>query len=251
VHAELPDALVTAFVDGRALTEEQVKMATSGEDDVLLGALTAAIRRLHDTPVPSEMQPSGTIPTSKWAPPDLMQWIDYARQGGFNRLTLLNDVDALMKQIETECMPPWSPGDPRFCHFDLLPDNFVVHDKRVAGEKDIAVTIVDFEYANVGTPLMDLAVLSMGCDLDEAAENRLVSSYLQCDRLDEGGAARFQALKLLATLRETMWGVTAEVSGSSALTLEEAVAYTDKNFAKYQAARAQFEANVAAQQFQK
>jgi len=252
VHAELPDALVTSFVDGRALTEAQVKLATNGEDDALLGALMAAIRRLHDTPLPSEMLQSGTTPEAlRWAPPDLMRWIEYARKGGFNRLSLLDDVDALINQIETECMPPWLPGDPRFCHFDLLPDNFVVHDTRGAGGDDIAVTIVDFEYADVGVPLMDLAVLSMGCGLDVAEENRLVSSYLQCDQLDEGGAARFHSLKLLATLRETMWGVVAEVSGASALTPEQAAAYTDMNFEKHQAARAQFEANVAAQRFQR
>jgi len=250
IHAELPDALVTAFVDGRALTDEQVKIATGGKDNALLEALMAAIRQLHDTPLPSEMQQSGTTPAAvRWVPPDLVRWIEYARIGGFNRLSFLNDADALINQIETECMPPWSPGDPRFCHFDLLPDNFVVHDTRAAGGENIAVTIVDYEYANVGTPLMDLAVLSMGCELDAAEESRLVSSYLQCDQLDEGGAARFHALKLLATLRETMWGVVAEVSGSSVLTPEQAAAYTDKNFAKYQAARAQFEADVAAQRF--
>jgi len=42
----------------------------------------------------------------------------------------------------------------------------------------------------------------------------------------------FQALKVLAAIRETLWGTTAELSKSSALTMEEAVAYANMNYAK-------------------
>ena len=52
----------------------------------------------------------------------------------------------------------------------------------------------------------------------------------------------FSALKVLACLRETMWGVVAEVSGASALPMEEAISYGDENFAKLQKFRAEFEA---------
>ena len=44
--------------------------------------------------------------------------------------------------------------------------------------------------------------------------------------------------ELLACLRETLWGVTAELSGSSALGAEEAVSYADLNYAKFVRARA-------------
>jgi hypothetical protein len=63
--------------------------------------------------------------------------------------------------------------------------------------------------------------------------------------VDEGDAARFTVLKLLATLRETFWGVTAEVSGKSALTPEAAAAYTDENYAKHLAAKEAFAALCA------
>ena len=248
IHAELPDALVTAFVPGRALTEAQVKAATGGTDNALLSALTGAIRRLHETPLPAELAPPAA---PSWAPPDVAKWIDVARGGGYARLPILDDVDALLDQV-TASMAPWQLGTPHFCHFDLLPDNFVVDDGRAASTVDsddtvIAVTIVDFEYANAGAPLMDLAVLSMGCGLSADEENRLVASYLKKDvPLDAGEAARFQALKLLATLRETFWGIVAEVTKCSALTDAQAAAYTDENYAKHLAARKVFEANVAA-----
>ena len=90
---------------------------------------------------------------------------------------------------------------PRFCHFDLLPDNFVVD----VGSDDVNVSIVDFEYANAGQPLMDLAVLSMGSSLSPAEERTLVASYLEVDAIDDAAAMRFVALKMLATLRETFW----------------------------------------------
>ena len=47
---------------------------------------------------------------------------------------------------------------------------------------------------------------------------------------------RAQAARLC--LRETLWGVTAELSGSSALGADEAVSYADLNYAKFVRARA-------------
>jgi len=101
-------------------------------------------------------------------------------------------------------------------------------------------------YTNAGQPLTDLAVLSMGCALSAGEERRLVASYLNKDSIDDADAARFVALKLLCALRETFWGVTAEVSGASALSPEAAAAYTDENYAKFVDAKAAFEAAVAA-----
>jgi hypothetical protein len=95
-------------------------------------------------------------------------------------------------------------------------------------------------------PLMDLAVLSMGCGLSSAAERRLVASYLQQEQLSDEDAERFQVLKMLATLRETFWGVVAEVSGKSALSPEAAAAYTDENYQKHLAARKEFEERLTA-----
>merc|ERR1712187_420381 len=115
---------------------------------------------------------------------------------------------------------------PKFCHFDLLADNFVM---RGTGE----ILLVDFEYAAPGQPLMDLAVLAMGCSLEPVEERNLLSSYLGVEVTDSQ-VYSFKAVKLIAALRETLWGTTAELSESSALSLEEAKAYVDMNFAKFQ-----------------
>ena len=71
-------------------------------------------------------------------------------------------------------------------------------------------------------------------------------SDLRLGAIDGAQAARFTALKLLATLRETFWGVTAEWSRTSALSPEAAAAYVDENYAKFTAAREAFEACVRA-----
>ena len=240
VHAELPDVLVTEFVDGRALTEAQVHAAVSGDDEPMLRALTAAMRKLHATPLPAELL-EGSHAAPRWSPPDLQHWIAYARKGGYSRLPLLDDCDALIAKAESFVESGWPAAAPAFCHFDLLPDNFVV---RREGEQ-VHVAIVDFEYTNPGQPRMDLAILSMGCALSAAEERRLLAGYLQVDAIDDADASRFLALKMLATLRETFWGVLAEVSGASALTPEAAASYVDENYVKYVAARKEFEACLA------
>ena len=103
------------------------------------------------------------------------------------------------------------------------------------------VKIVDFEYANSGPPLMDLTIFSMGCELTVEEETVLLTSYYsepaikwetKLPTIDDAFLAKFGALKVLACLRETLWGVVAEVSGTSALSASEAIAYTDLNYAK-------------------
>ena len=71
---------------------------------------------------------------------------------------------------------------------------------------------------------------------DGAAEDAaLVAAYLELP----GGvtppatAHSFLALKVLAAMRETLWGVVAEVSKASALGDAEASAYADLNYRKF------------------
>lgn len=238
VHSELPDALVCEFVDGRSLTEAEVKKACDGEDAALLASLTATMRRLHATPLPAEI---ATVAPSapRWAPPDLTRWLAYAKQGGFVRVPIVEEAEALLSKVEVAAGPL---EDARFCHFDLLPDNFVC--ARHADGAAPTIHIVDFEYCNSGQPLMDLSILAMGCGLTGAQEGALLRSYLEVAELTKQHTITFLAVKVLATVRETLWGVVAEVSGSSALAPEEAAKYTDENYAKFEVAKAAFEEQV-------
>jgi len=221
-HTELPDALVVDFVNGRTLTVEQVRAAAQeGGANQLLTALTTAVRKLHSTPPPTELIDEGAA--RSWAPPDLVRWLALANDAGYSRLPILSEAAKLLPELEASAGPA---GEPAFCHFDLLADNFVQVDC------DGAAIIVDFEYAAVGQPLMDLAILSMGCSLLPAQEYNLLASYLGAAP-DSATLHSFKALQVLGHLRETMWGVVAEVSGTSALTLEEAQQYADDNYAQF------------------
>ena len=244
VHAELPDTMVTEFIDGRSLTEAQVKSATIGDDPTLLRAISSTLRRMHATPMPAEMRVASAA-ANLWAPPDLAPWIALGREGGFDRLPLLGtELDPYLQSVEAYCTATSGgpPPPPCFCHFDLLPDNFVLANAPAAGSDERAVTVVDFEYANVGQAKMDLVVLSMGCALTPEEDRGLIASYLQLATCPEAEFRQFTALKVFAALRETLWGVVAEVSGTSALSPAEARAYTEKNYVKYEAARDAFAA---------
>ncbi len=218
--------MVTHLVDGRALTEPELKRAlddvAAGAPSPQLAALTEVIRAVHRTAPPAELL-SDAPPC--WRGPHFDRWLDYVR--GYSRTSLLADAAAAVPELESAA---GEVGTPRFCHFDLLPDNFVVH--RVGG----GVSVVDFEYSAVGQPLMDVAILAMGCDLSAAQDTILLASFLELGDstcVSPTLARRFLALKALASLREAIWGAVAEVSGASAVSGAEAAAYTDKYHAKF------------------
>jgi len=234
VYTEAPDVLVLDFVDGRALTEADLhRAAHAGPSDPLLANITKTIRTLHEAPIPEELKAFATEVggSTGWGGPHFRKFLAYAKAEGFSRQPLLEGVDELVARLERAA---GQLGEDRFCHFDLLADNLVLR-------KDGEVSIVDFEYTAPGQPLMDLAVLSMGCSLSPEEERNLLASYLETLKVPEEQVYAFSALKVLAALRETLWGTTAELSKTSSLSLEEAAAYVDMNFAKLQTMRAEFE----------
>lgn len=239
-YTEPPDILVTEFVtNGRALTEDDLHSAASeGPGNALLAAVTSAIRSLHALPVPEELvgftREAGDM-AAGWGGPHLALWLAYAEEQGYDRLPLLSGLRDTIARLEADAGALGEHAPPRFCHFDLLADNLVLR------EDDKAILLVDFEYAAAGQPLMDLAVLAMGCSLSDEQERNLLSSYLT-EPATEAQLRSFKAVRVIAALRETFWGVTAELSKSSALSEEEARAYCDMNYAKFTKSLAEYDA---------
>lgn len=237
LHTELPDVLVVNFVQGRALTEEDAHKACADKDNSLLKDITTAIRKLHAAPIPEELT-KFSDEVSKAAHigvsgPHFAKWLHYAEEQGYSRLPLLTGIHDFIASLESAAEPLVKDAKISFCHFDLLSDNFVL-------QSEGGILLVDFEYAAPGYPAMDLAVLAMGCSLTSDEERNLLSSYLQADAT-ESQVHAFKAIRVLAALRETFWGVTAELSKSSALSMEEATSYCDMNCGKLQQLRAEFE----------
>lgn len=238
LYTALPDVLVVEFVEGKTLTEEVVKAACqNGPKDPVLRSIVKSIQTLHQTAIPEDVMSHAKEMAGDtlggWGGPHFAKWLAYAEAEKYSRLPLLEDCRELVAKLEAAA---GKLEEPRFCHFDLLADNFVSR----APDK---VLIIDFEYASPGQPLMDLAVLSMGCSLGPQEESALLSCFLGA--VSERTAYGFKALRVLAALRETFWGVTGELSGSCALSPEECAAYTDKNYEKLLAMRADFEATSA------
>ena len=228
------DVLALEFVDGRALTASDVRAAAgAGARSPLLRAIVDTLQRLHRVSPPVCFD---RAPTARWSPPDLCRWLALAKEARYSRLPLLDGVDELVGRLEAAAGPLAEGGGASFCHFDLLPDNLVL-------DRDGAVWVVDFEYANAGEPLMDLAIFAMGCEMSAAEEREMLGLYLATPA-DDALMARFGALKVLAALRETLWGVVAEVSESSALSLAEAKAYADKLYPRLEEMRAAFDKRV-------
>mmetsp|Transcript_52374 Transcript_52374/g.125084 ORF Transcript_52374/g.125084 Transcript_52374/m.125084 type:complete len:327 (+) Transcript_52374:77-1057(+) len=237
---ELPDVLVLKFVEGRALTEDALHAAAaSSYQEPTLQAITSAIRALHQLPVPAELRAFAEEVSQGrplgWGGPHLAKWLAYAEKEGYCRIPLLTGLRDTIAKLEAAAGPT---GEEVFCHFDLLPDNLVMC-------QEGGVKLVDFEYSAPGQALMDLAVLAMGCSLSSEEEQNLLSSYLGALVTDEQHRA-FKAVRVLAALRETFWGVTAELSKTSALPIEEAKAYVDMNYAKFCQLLGEFEASTAA-----
>jgi len=213
--------------------------ARDGRSSALLCDIAGAIRRLHNVTMPEVLEAfQAEVGYVGWGGPHLAKWLAYAEERGYSRLPILHGLRDFIAKLESVAGPM---GPPKFCHFDLLADNLVL-------KENGGILLVDFEYTAPGQPLMDLAVLAMGCSLDATAEKNLLSAYLGVEAT-EADIKQFKAIRVLAALRETFWGVTAELSQSSALSLEEAKSYADMNFEKFKVLREEFESTNAGGSF--
>lgn len=89
-----------------------------------------------------------------------------------------------------------------FGHHDLLPTNFMDDGERL--------WLIDWEYGAFGTALFDLANLAAANSFDAALERDMLTTYF--DGTPDGGIVRaYHAMKVMAALREAMWGMVSEL----------------------------------------
>lgn len=112
-------------------------------------------------------------------------------------------------------------------HNDLLAANFLDD-----GEN---LSLIDWEYGGVNSPLFDLAGLAGNNGLREAQERAILEQYF------EGSADQywrpFVAMKCASLLRETLWSMTSEIH--SKLDFDYS-AYTEENMSRLLAAMDDF-----------
>jgi thiamine kinase-like enzyme len=202
VVAALPGALVTRFVDGTPIPQEDLKR----ED--ILASVVRSVRSFHACPPISSTFPVFRI---------VERYRDLAATRGVAIPAAYEDAHAAARRIEAAFAR--APMAPATCHNDFLNANFL--------REGDHTWIVDYEYAGMGDPFFDLGNLSINNGLDEPAQELLLRLYL--GDVTDVHRARHGLMRVMSDFREAMWGVAQQAL--SMLDFDY-VDYADRHFAR-------------------
>lgn len=214
VHAR-PGVVVTRFLDARPLDEAGVRSAWS--------QILPLVRHAHEN---LGAQLTGRPPFF-WVFHVIRDYVATLRAGG-DADPALDRWIRLSRSLEIA----QAPMPTVFCHNDLLPANVLDDGRRL--------WLIDWEYAGWGSPLFDLANLAGNATFSRTAELALLHAYF--DRPPDADLLRaFDAMKAASLLREALWSRVSEqelkTPGVDYRT------HADINFARFERAMADFEAN--------
>ena len=147
-------------------------------DEDKLERLAALLRELHALP------PAG----SAFKP--LLAAGRYARQLGSTEAgNLFGQVASAYALIE--------PGPPALCHNDLVCQNILEDEK---------LTLIDWEYAGMGDPYFDLAIVVQHHELEEHLPRHFLAAYLQ-HQPDEKDLERLAKHRLFYAALLNLWNL--------------------------------------------
>jgi thiamine kinase-like enzyme len=178
------ECLVTEYAHGVPGTPGTLRLVPE--------AVAVQLRKFHDSAIP--------LGVTFWVPELLERYAELVREHGGSVPDRYADVGRLANRIG-EALPL---SEPVPCHNDLLAANFLS-----VGDGG-AVLLVDWEYAGMGHRLFDLGNFAVNCELDDAAEVRLLTAYFG----EQPSADRVAALRLMRIMsdaREAAWGVIQSV----------------------------------------
>jgi thiamine kinase-like enzyme len=113
-----------------------------------------------------------------------------------------------------EDAPPLSPT--ALIHADPVPENFIA-------DRSGHIWLVDWEYAGIGDPATDLAMLAMNCDLSDPAVAALVEAHGVCSY------TTVLKLRPVVAAREALWCLAQlQVRGAEG----DLIDYTDRCLAR-------------------
>lgn len=200
VVAALPGALVTRFVDGTPIPQEDL------EREEVLASVVRSVRLFHACP------PIGsTFPVFRI----VERYRDLGASRGVPIPTAYADAHTAAGRIEAAFAR--APMPLITCHNDFLNANLL-------GEGD-HTWIVDYEYAGMGDPFFDLGNLSINNGLDEPAQELLLRLYL--GEVHDVHRARLGLMRVMSDFREAMWGVAQQALSTLEL---DYVDYADRHF---------------------
>jgi thiamine kinase-like enzyme len=211
IEAFFEDAgvLVTRFIPGRGLTEEEMHQRCT------LSRVAAAIRRYHEgRDFPGVFSPFQTVR-------------DYLAFAGPRGAPFPERFDWMLAQADRLESALGRPSSLQPCHNDLLLANWIDDGERL--------WIIDWEYAAMGDVFFDLGNFAVHQQLTDIEEQVLLRAYLGVPPGADVAApavARLKLMKIISDLREAMWAMV-QVTIS---TLDyDFVAYGKKHFYRYAA----------------
>ena len=206
---EDPSCLVTAFIQGREMTPEQLR-----EPDAI-DEVGGALRRLHE---------SGTeLPSGFDSFRLVEEYAETGRQHGSEPPDGYDEALEAARAIE-EAVRDQPEHEPVPAHNDLLPANFL--------RDGDGIQIIDWEYAGMGDRWFDLGNFAANNELADDDEATLLEAYFG-EPPDGRRRATLKLFRLMSDFREAMWGVVQ--SGVSELDFDFDE-YARKHFARVQEA---------------
>ncbi|MEM7209933.1 MAG: choline kinase family protein [Pseudomonadota bacterium] len=209
VYSE-PGALVIDFVDGKTLSEADVR------ERGMLERVVPLLKTCHRE-VPQHLRG----PALAFSVFHVVR--DYGHTLRDNSSRWMSELDRLLG-IAGELEARVGSIDLVFGHNDLLPANLIDDGERL--------WLIDWDYAGFNSPLFDLGGLASNNQLDEADEIWLLENYFNAPVTDEL-RDRYAAMKCASLLREAMWSMVSEIF--SAIEFDYA-SYTEENLARFEQA---------------
>jgi thiamine kinase-like enzyme len=182
VVAYLPErnSLVTRFVPGRVLTDEDVQRPG------VLPRVAEVLHRCHAAPVPEHLGRFSVFDTVRG-------YVELARGRSVSLPDTLPDALSRLARIEAEAR---HDEPPCLCHNDLLPSNLI--------DDGATIRLIDWEYAGLGDRFFDLGNLAVNLQLGPEQEAMLLEAYRGEARADD--LRRLRLMRLASDMREAAWG---------------------------------------------
>ena len=179
---EDPPVLVTVFVEGRHVTEDDLR------EPAMLAKIAGCLHQMHFS--------GEELPSAFSAFRVVEAYADIARSRGVEPPDGYDAAHKCAKRIEKSLRGP--SHEPVPCHNDLLAANLIRND----GD----LRIVDWEYAGMGDRWFDLGNLAVNNGLDERCEEVLLEAYFGAPP-EAGQMATLHLMRFMSDFRESMWGV--------------------------------------------
>ena len=179
---ENPPILVTGFIEGRAVTGEELRQPD------LLSNVAGALQRMHGSgeELPSTFSAFRTVEnyaaTASRRGGKLPDGYDPAHEHA-------RAIERALRGAEHEPVP---------CHNDLLAGNLLLTEGTVC--------ILDWEYAGMGDRYFDLGNLAVNNDFEDEDDTALLEAYFG-EPATSRRRATLRLMRFMSDFREAMWGV--------------------------------------------